>query len=99
MCNVVPMERKRLLTLSLLLMDACDEYPHNLLYFSCQSHQLRSTSGLFLVHTARSSIWDLAIVLSFVMRADLSGVVLFGIFLCVSTCYFYIKERMLVKTV
>lgn len=99
MCNVVPVERKRLLTLSLLLMDACYECPHNLFYSLCQSQQLRSTLGLFLIYTAGSSIWDLAIMLSFVMMADLSVGLLFGLFLCVSTCYFYVKERMSVETV
>lgn len=95
---MVPAERKRLLTLSLLLMAACDECSHNVFYSLCQNQQLRSTSGLFLVYTAGSSIWNLAVVLSFVMRADLSDGFLFGLFLCVSPCYFYVKERMSVKT-
>lgn len=53
---------------------------------------------VILVYTAGSSIWNLAIVLSFVMRADLSGGLLLGLFLCVSTCYFCVKERRSVKT-
>ena len=80
MCNIVPVERKRLLTLSLLKMDVCNEYPHNFFYSLHEYQQLRGTLvGFFLVCTAGSSIRYLAIVLSFMMRAGLSDSLLFGL--------------------
>lgn len=69
---------------------------HIISFALCLSVGNLEVLGFFLVYTAGSSTWYLAIVLSFVMRAGLSDGLLFE---CgpVFIRYFYVKERMFVK--